>query len=43
MDVNVGSILLSLSDGEISDFIGLQRSTPQPLIELVFDSIIYST
>ena len=38
MDVKIKSIILSLSDGEIENFIGRNKSLPSPQVELVFNN-----
>ena len=38
MDVKIKSIILSLSDGEIENFIGRNKSPPSPQVELVFNN-----
>jgi hypothetical protein len=40
MDISIGSIILSLKDGEIENFIGNHKSTPSPQVELVFNNFI---
>ena len=43
MKVEVGSLIVSLTDGEIENFIGSNTFEPTPLVEFVFSKLVYNT
>lgn len=40
--IEISAIILSLSDGEMENYIGLNPSMPNPLIELIFNNVAYN-
>ena len=43
MNVNISSIVLQLSDGEIENYLGNNTQIDNPIVELVINNLSYTT